>query len=330
MGGPLSPFDTLADGRPVYRVVLAAGDLTVALLSHGARVQDVRLAGIDRSLTLGAPTLAPYLGPAAHFGAICGPVANRVAGATAELDGEQLHFDRDTDGPHLLHGGRAATHTQLWSIEAASAASASFALELPHGAGGFPGQRKVIARYTVTPPARLQLDILATTDRPTFLNFANHSYWTLAGSGTDGLRLTCLADRYLPIDEDALPSGAIAPVDGTIFDFRTGRDIRPEDRIDHSLVLSDHALPPRPVATLAGAAVALDLATTERALQVYDGRALAPMAGHDGRGYGPRAGLALEPQGWPAAPSYRHFPSIRHDVDSPYRQSSSWTFRRTA
>ena len=311
-----------AAGEAVRRVVLRAGALEVALLTHGARIQDLRLGGVP--LTLGTDALAAYEGPMASVGALIGPVVGRIAGASAPLGGAVVRLEER--GGLTLHSGSGGTHRKVWTLEDAGEAHAVMAMELPAGEAGFPGDRRIVARFEAAAPAALTLSVEATTDAPTWINVANHSYWRLGGEGLAGHRLRVAADRYLPADDDGLPTGEVAAVEGP-FDLRRGRPLGAFD-YDHNLCLSDARRALTPVAWLAGPAARMELSTTEPGLQVYAGHKLRDFGvpGHDGCPFGPRAGVALEPQAWPDAPNHPVWPPIRLDPHEIYRQETRWRF----
>ncbi|HMQ28329.1 MAG TPA: hypothetical protein PKA98_20235, partial [Acidimicrobiales bacterium] len=127
-------FGTLADGRTVERLTIAAGGLTARLLTLGAILQDVRLDGIPRSLTVGSDRLSDYEDDRRYHGPIAGPVANRIAGAEAVIAGRRCRFTAN-EGPNTLHGGDAGTHRKLWQVDHHRADALTLALELPEGEG---------------------------------------------------------------------------------------------------------------------------------------------------------------------------------------------------
>ncbi|MBD3764497.1 MAG: galactose mutarotase [Rhodobacterales bacterium] len=322
-------FGTGRDGRSVQAVRLQGGGLRVTVLTRGAILQDLRLDGDDRPLVLGSSQLAAYEGPMAWFGAVVGPVANRIGGAQAVIDGVPYRF-APNEGTILLHGGAAGTHARLWRIAQATADAVTLALDLPHMCDGFPGGRRLTARYAITGPGRLAVDLTAETDAPTLMNLACHPYVNLGdGRSLAGHRLTVQADRYLPT-RDGLPTGGPVPVGGA-FDLRVGRDLTAAAGLDHNFCLADAPRPLTPVAVLSGPdGLRLRLATTAPGLQVYDGAHLdtAPLAGHGGAPYGPHAGLALEPQAWPDAPNHAGFPPVLLRPGQLWQQSSHWDFDR--
>jgi len=321
----MTPFGTLADGRTVHALTLAAGDLAVSLLTLGATIRDVRLAGVAHGLTLGSDDPDDYIsGRLTWFGSLVGPVANRIAGARAAIAGQEYRFEanqnRDT-----LHSGAASTCHKLWTVAEHGPAHAVLTCDLPDGEGGFPGNRQVTARFALTGSATLTQTVTTTTDAATWVNLTNHSYWNLDGSGNwAGHRLRIAADAYLMVDARLIPQGPPCPVEGSAFDLRQGRAIVPgEPPIDHNFCLSHAATPLRDVLWLTGRdGVAMTLATTEPGVQVYDGRD-ARLPGGDAY-----QGLAIEAQGWPDAPNRPDFPSILLGAGQARVQVTQWRFAR--
>ncbi len=332
MSAQIAPFGQTADGRTVHRIALARGALRAAVLTYGARLQDLRLDGVGWPLTLGSDSLAAYEGPMAYAGPVVGPVANRIAGASASLAGRTHAFEAN-DGTSTLHGGTGGTHARVWRIVAATADAVTLALDLPDGLGGFPGNRHLVARFALGPGAAMTLALTATTDAPTWINLANHSYWTLDPAPTiAGQMLEVAAHHYLPVDDRRLPAGPPAPVTGTRLDFRAGRVLALPPDLDHCFCLAP-ARRPAPVlaARLTGrSGLALTLETTEPGLQVYDGSGLtsAPFRDLSGRETARFGGLALEPQGWPDAPNRPDFPSVALAAGGAYAQTTRWRLTR--
>lgn len=306
-------FGTGPAGEAVHLVTLRAGDLSARLLTWGARLQELRLAGTPWPLVLGAPGLAGYLGPMRNFCAVVGPVANRIAGATATIAGKECHFVANEAGQTTLHGGPQGTHARNWTIAEATEDRAVFTLDLPDGAEGFPGNRQLTAEYRAEPPGRLTLTLRAVTDRPTLINLAPHPYWNLDGTpDISGHSLRVAAEAYTPVDARLIPTGQVAAVSGTRFDLRAGRALDATRDLDVNLCLAEAPRGLTEVAQLKGAkGVRLTLATTEPGLQLHDAprMATAPHIGLMGQPYGPRAGLALEPQLWPDACHHPAFPT---------------------
>lgn len=317
-------FGTTANGHPVHRMTMAAGDLSVTVLSLGAILQDVRLAGVAYGLTLGSDVLADYEGPMRYHGPVCGPVVNRISGATAPIGDKIMRLEAN-EGPHTLHGGSAGTHRKPWDIVATGADHANLSLSLPDGDGGFPGNRQITAHWAIVAPATLRMTLTATTDAPTLMNLANHSYWNLDGSGRwDGHRLRVAADRMLPTTAAFIPTGEVADVTGTPYDMRVLREIRAANPpLDNNFCLSDRCGPLRDVLWLRGrSGVEMTVATTQPGIQVFDGR----NARRPGRAT--YEGLAIEAQHWPDAPNHPGFPAITLAPGQTYRQITEWRFAR--
>lgn len=315
-------FGVTTAGAAVEAIRIRAGVLTARVLTIGAILQEVRLEGMGHSLTLGSARLADYEGPMGYFGAIVGPVANRIGGARAVIAGREYRFAENEPG-RTLHSGPEGTHAQVWQVDAATDAAVTLSLALPDGQGGFPGNRRIVARYEVLPPATLRLTITARTDADTLMNPAQHSYWNLDGSPHwRGHRLRIAADHVLPVDAGLLPRGSVVPAGGTPMDFRRERALREgAPPLDTNFCLSEGSVGLREVAWLTGATgVGMVLATTAPGLQVYDGRA-AIRPGHE-----PHEGIALEPQHWPDAPNHPRFPSIALAGGEVFSQITEWRF----
>ena len=323
--GDIATFGTTATGVLVRKITLRTGDLTVGLLTWGAVLQSVRLQGVAHDLTLGSDHLADYEGDMRYHGSLIAPVVNRLTGARAMIDGRETRFQANQDGIHCLHSGTAGTHLKVWDLVSASDSEAVLALDLPAGEGGFPGNRRVEARFTLTAPATLRMDITASTDAPTLFNAANHSYWNLDGSDQwGGHSVQVPADQYLPTNADHTPTGEILDVAISGLDFRRAHVITPTNPpLDNCFCLGTARGALRHAVTLTGqTGVTLQVATTETGVQLYDGR----FATRPGRT--PYEGIAIEAQSWSDAPNHAGFPSIELHPGAPVCQTTEWQFRQ--
>ncbi|MEI2387406.1 aldose epimerase family protein [Breoghania sp. JC706] len=319
-------FGVLPDAREVERVRLSAGRLEASLLTWGATVQDLRLDG--RSVVIGADRLEDYLGDLLYTGALVGRFANRIGGARFALDGETFHTDANFRARHTLHGGSGGTGEQLWRLEGATETRARLALDLPDGHMGFPGALTVAATVSLEPPATLRIAIEARTTRATPCSFAHHGYFVLDGSGDiERHRLRVAASRYLPVDGDLIPTGEIAGVAGTAFDFRTPRAIGGAG-YDHNFCLDGADGRLRDVAWLESpeSGLSLTVSTTEPGLQIYDGAHLEGALGYGGTRLKARAGLAMETQAWPDSPNRADFPPCILRPGAVYRSETAYRF----
>lgn len=306
--------------------------LTASVVAHGASLMALSVpapAG-PRAVVLGLTGARDYPGQDAHLGAIAGRVANRIAGARFQLDGRTHRLDANENGRHHLHGGAAGFGRRDWALERLGPDAARARLISPHGDMGYPGEARVEAVYRLLAPARLRIEIEARVDAPSPVNLAPHPYFNLADAGAggiDGHRLHVAATRFTPTDAEAIPTGAIAPVAGTPYDFRAPRAIGPA-RLDANLVLDAPAGDFARAAVLQSPAgdLAMELWTDRPGLQLYTGDHLN-LAAPEGRGFGPRAGLCLEPQHFPDSPNRPEFPSCVLRPGDVYRHVTEYRFR---
>lgn len=215
-------FGTTPSGERVERHVLSNGPMRAAILSYGAILQSLEVSGVD--VVLGYDNLGDYLTRSRYFGAVVGRYGNRIAGGRFTLDGRD-HELPVNNGPNSLHGGTHGFDTRVWRITAASDTAVTLEHVSPDGEQGYPGTLTVSVTYTLTGDA-IRIDYHAVTDAPTVLNLTNHSYFNLAGGG-DVLKhvVRIDADHYLPVDATQIPTGELAPVAGTPFDFTSPYEI---------------------------------------------------------------------------------------------------------
>ena len=332
MTDQIQVFGTLPDGTAVERVPISGGGLTAHILTYGATVQDLRLGGVDHPLVLGSPVLEPYLGPMTYFGAIVGRFANRIANGCFEFEGQTFHIPTNWLGRHALHGGTVGTGQTIWTIGALTTDTLCLDLVLPDGDMGFPGEMQVKARFSLSGDGDLTMEIKAQTDAPSPCSFAHHGYFNLdGGADVTSHLLRISADTYLPVDDDLIPTGEVATVAGTQFDFRTARKLG-SNGIDHNFCVSNQQLPLRSVAKLHStkSGITMHVETTEPGLQIYDGAYIPKLGlpGLEGRRYGPFGGLAIETQGWPDAPNHVGFPSAILRPGETYLHQTRYRFQR--
>ena len=239
--------------------------------------------------------------------------------------------------------------TVVWTIsDIHSGADASVTLTYvsKDGDQGYPGNLTASVTYTLTERNELKVAFEATTDRPTVVNLTNHSFFNLGGVAAPhdilSEQLTIFADNYTPVDATLSPTGEIAPVAGTPFDFRTPHEIG--ERIhdgsstqivygrgyDHNFVLNGGVtavpkLAARVVDARSGRV--LELLTTEPGVQVYSGNFIdATSVGKGGQAYRQAEALCLEPQRFPDTPNKPNCPSARLNPGETYRHLSIFKF----
>jgi aldose 1-epimerase len=271
-----------------------------------------------------------------YFGAIIGRYANRIGGAEFTLNGHTYPLGSGppcpatptpNNGPNLLHGGPGSYNTQVWNAttqQGAHSVGLVMTYTDPDCKNGFPGTVQNTVTYTLTDKNQLQIHYAATTDKPTVVNFTNHSYFNLAGEGSgDVLRqkLRINANGYTPVDANLIPTGTIAPVAGTPFDFRhmkpIGKDIRDSNEqlqiahgYDHNWVLNGSGLRVAAFAEDPRSGRTLTTLTTEPGVQFYTGNFLVgDLVGTSGHAYRQTDGFTLETQHFPNSPNQSSFPS---------------------
>jgi aldose 1-epimerase len=321
-------FDRAGQPAALYVLQNARG-LRAAVATHGATLVSLWAPGRDGAfadVTLGFDDVAGYESADNDwFGCTVGRYANRIRGARFVLDGTAYDLTAN-DGPNHLHGGGAGAFANVAWRAAAFARSGErgvvFTHRSPGGAEGFPGTLDVEVTYTLTDRNELRIEYRATSHRPTAVNLTNHAYWNLAGAGRGdvlGHVLTLFASRMTPIDDALLPTGEIAAVAGTPFDFtaprRLGERIPPWDfpghGYDHNFVLGGAPGELRPAAHLVDpqSGRSLTVHTTQPGLQLYSGNFLRGQRGKGGVAYPRRSALCLEAQHFPDSPNQPAFPS---------------------
>ena len=313
-------------------LTIGAGGLTVEILRRGATIRSIRLAGVDHSLVVGVRDLQHYEdGNRGYFGASVGRFANRIGEGRLDVAGKAHALARN-DPPHHLHGGPTGFSTRLWTLAETAADRALLRYTSADGEENYPGTLEATAEFSIAADGTLTIAYGATTTAETVVNLTSHLYFNLDGGGdVRGHRLLVHADRYLPTEAANLPTGTIAAVEGTAFDFRRPKSLsEAPDYLDHNFCLT-----PRKTGVLrqaarlmgAGSGVTLDLHTSEPGLQVYDGHKLDGSAVDlTGNAIASRSAVALEPQLWPDAPNRPDFPSAELLPGDTYRHVSTYRF----
>lgn len=331
----LEVFGETDSGEKVHRIKIEGGGLTAHFLTYGTVLQDLRLEGHGPSLVLGFEQFPAYLTKSPYFGATAGRCANRIRDGHFEHQGKVYQLDRNFLGKHHLHGGAKSMGKRLWGIKTYAQDRVTFEIDLLDGEMGYPGNVKATASFQLLENGTLYIQYRAEVDAPTLISFAHHSYFNLDGSD-DILahELHVKADRFLPVDDELIPTGEQRQVEGTVFDFRRPKPIREASAycpIDHNFCLSNAQMPLREVANLKSKMSGINMRclTTEPGLQVYDGAKIAiDEPGHDGLKMGKNAGVALEPQVWPDANHHATFPSALRYPEEPYQQHTQYIFKK--
>ena len=339
-------FGMMPDGTAVDLYTLSDGVVEASVTAFGARLTSVKAPdrdGVLGEVVLGHDALAGYLEDRKTFmGAIVGRFGNRLAHGRFSIDGEEFQVPLN-DGENALHGGPEGFDRKVWVAEETSD-TVSFTLVSPDGEMGFPGTLTLAVKYSLSGGA-LRLDYSATTDKATVVNVTNHAYFNLAGSDTIlGHELLIPTERFTPVGESLIPTGELAPVAGTAFDFTRGTVIG--ERIDaddvqlkrargydHNWAFGDKGtlkLTARLTDKSSGRVMTVE--TTEPGMQFYAGNFLdGSVPTRDGSGFVTlRSGLCLETQGYPDAPNQPGFPSVALRADELLKSTTIFTFSTEA
>ncbi|WP_262704091.1 MULTISPECIES: aldose epimerase family protein [Streptomyces] len=342
-------FGTLADGTRVDRWTIENGRTRLRVLSYGGIVQALEIPdrhGRRANVSLGFDDLDSYVADSPYFGALIGRYGNRIARGTFTLDGKKYQLPIN-DGPNSLHGGDKGFDKRVWSVEPfrkGADVGGTHPPVSPPSEMGEPRGLTVRVDYTLTAAGDFRIDYEATTDKATVVNLTNHTYYNLAGEGSGSVydhRLEIAASRYTPVDKTLIPTGELARVAGTPFDFRRakeiGRDIREAHQqvlygqgIDHNFVL-DKGITSRPehflTVTEPESGRVMRIATTEPGVQFYTGNFLTgTFAGTSGRVYRQGDAFALETQHFPDSPNQPSFPSTVLRPGQTYRSTTVHSF----
>lgn len=315
--------------------------MTAKISDYGATLVELWVPGSDGKATdvvLGYPRVEDYTAAGFYLGATLGRVANRIANGTFTLDAKTYTLAKNRP-PNALHGGFRGFDKRIWTAHPDSSGIA-FSYTSADGEEGYPGTLHVDVHYTLTARNELRLDYTATTDKPTPVNFTNHSFFNLAGMGTvlDHV-LTINAHRYTPMNSASVPTGEIVSVAGTPLDFTTPHRIG--DRVGPGKVVAggydENFVIDRPAgaqglvlaARLEDPQVgrALEIWTTEPGMQFFTGNRFdGSFPGVGGVVYQRHAGVALEPQHFPDAINHPDWPSVVLRPGQTFRSTTVYRF----
>lgn len=339
-------FGRTKEGREVteYTLVNAQG-MTLSVIDLGATIVSITMKGSDGNIydvVLGYDTPVDYQNNTCYFGAVIGRNANRIDHAHIHLDGKDYSLEAN-DNENNLHSGSHGFHAVIWDVVQESAQSITFSYVSRDGEQDFPGNMTAKVTYTLDDNGEVAIAYEAVCDQTTVANFTNHAYFNLDGhdSGVmEGQKLELHASYYTPvIDSKAIPTGELAKVAGTPFDFREmkeiGRDIEADDTqlryaggYDHNYALdkADGTMQLAARARGAKSGICMDVYTDCVGIQLYTGNFITPQTGKDGVQYDRRHAFCLETQYFPNAVNEKNFKSPVLKAGDTYRSVTKYCF----
>ena len=319
-------FGNTSDGTAVDIYTLKTEGIEAQVMTFGARVVSLKTPDRDGKMTnivLGYSALDGYLEDKSYLGAIVGRYGNRIAFGRFAIDG-QPHQVTINDGPNSLHGGKVGFDKLIWKAREV-ADGVEMTLVSKDGDQGYPGTLTAHVRYTVHHGA-LRIDYNMSTDQPTVVNLTNHSYFNLSGDTKKTILndvVTLPSDKFTPVDAGLIPTGELAPVEGTPFDFRKatviGSRINEDNQqlkyglgYDLNWVLRGENGVVKTAGQVydPGSGRVMTVTTTEPGVQFYSGNHLdGTKAGKAQEGFAKNTALCLETQHFPDSPNHPSFPS---------------------
>lgn len=319
-----APFGVTRQGEKVTLYTLTNNTgACVRICDYGGTVVSILVPDREGQLgdvVLGYDDVAGYESRKYFFGATVGRCANRIAKGSFTLDGQSYQLDCN-DGENHLHGGLKGFDSVVWQAEIVKGEQEESLLlshKSPDGDQFYPGTLEVTVHFQFSQNNQLSIHYQASCDRPTLCNLTNHSYFNLSGHNAGvmlGQYLKLYADFFTEVDNHAIPTGTLLPVDHTPMDFRSFHRIgeRINDSFqqlencsgyDHHWVIQGACGTLRPCAEaydpISGRY--LTCSTTMPGVQLYCGNFIdGTQRGKNQTLYGRRSGFCLETQYFPDA-----------------------------
>lgn len=291
-------------------------------------------------IVLGFDQVDGYFGNGSFFGATIGPSANRIADACFSIDGERYQLAVNDNQNNLHSDYDMGYHKRMWAAECGDN-KVTFTLT-DEETMGFPGTKKVAVTYELTNDNEVKISYEADSDKKTLINMTNHTYFNLVSHDAapiEGHQMCILASHYTPVVAGAIPTGEIAPVEGTIFDFRkpmaVGEHVNDDheqlklvEGYDHNWVIDefDGKMKKVAVVTEPTKGRTMEVYTDLPGIQFYAGNCIKPEAGKGGASYGKRSGFCLETQAFPDSVNRENFPDVIYGAGRKYETTTVYKF----
>jgi len=342
-----APFGKLPGGEATTLYTLTnANGLVVKVTNYGGVITSINTpdkAGKMGDIILGFDNIGDYLQNKSYFGAMIGRYGNRIGKAKFDIDGKTYKLDMN-DGVNHLHGGSKGFWSLLWdtkSFKTENSVGLTLTHTSPDGDQGYPGNLKVTVVYELTNSNEFNITYKAITDKTTHVNMTQHPYFNLAGKGSIlNQELFINGNKYTPVDSGLIPTGELAPVAGTPFDFTKphaiGQMIGQENEqlkngggYDHNWVLNkksddEWGLDARFSDPLSGRV--LEVYSDEPGIQFYSGNFLDGKVNGKDVNFEYRGAICLEPQHFPDSPNKPKFPSTLLKPGVEYKSKIAFKF----
>ncbi|XP_033735355.1 aldose 1-epimerase-like [Pecten maximus] len=334
-------FGKTNDGQDVHRFTFVnKNNVTIRVLDYGCIITEILVPdrnGEVKDVSLGFDDMEGYLTRSPYFGAVCGRVANRIAGGKFSLDGQEFQLPlNDVPNSCFLHGGVNGFDKVLWdtTVDGDRLVLRYVSADKEEG---FPGEVTTTVSYRLSDDNVFSIEYTATTTKATPINLTSHAYFNLAGQGAenmDGHVIQILADNYTPMNKHYIPTGEVATVAGTPIDFRKPvsliEKMKELDR-GHGFNLSFGVVGNSKLKFVARLEHApsgrvMDVCTTEPGLQCYTSKELNPTLGKGGVTYQPFSAVCLEAQRYPDSVNHSNFPNSILRPGELYQQTTTYKF----
>lgn len=342
-----APFGKLPTGEATTLYTLTnANGVVVKVTNFGGVITSINVPdknGKMGDVVLGFDNVDGYLKNKSFFGAVIGRYGNRIGKGQFELDGKKYQLTLN-DGVNHLHGGTVGFDKILWDakpFKTDTTVGVTLTHLSPDGDQGYPGNLNVTVVYELNNSNEFVMKYKATTDKATPINMTQHPYFNMAGGGTIlDQELQINASRYTPIDNTLIPTGEIAPVKGTPFDFTKAHkigDMIAQENVqlkngggyDHNWALdkkSDSEWGLDATFTDPKSGRVLEVWSDEPGIQFYSGNFLDGKVDGKGVNFVYRGAICLEPQHFPDSPNKANFPSTILKPGAEYNSKLSFKF----
>ena len=336
------------NGKDVNAYIIENKNRTrVHLIEKGATLDKLFVKNNNGELIdvlVGHDTLDGHVNRSDYQGVVVGQYANRIKDGKFTIDGVEYNVTLNEKGITSLHGGGEYS-SAVWNTEILGENAVKFTYFSPDGTEGFPGNVNVSVTYTLSDNDELELLYNGVSDKKTVINLTNHAYFNLNGTGSGDIlnhSLTINADRFTPIDEISIPTGELAPVEGTPFDFTSektiGRDIEAEHiqlknglGYDHNFCIADYDGTLKTAAIAKGdkSGIVMTVKTDLPGIQLYTGNFFdGTIEGKNGIPMTKRCAFCLETQVFPDSPNHPEWPTCIYDANEVYETRTVFAFSK--